>query len=100
MKSVRVGPFDFKIIEMDKVTAAENYGLYLPDAMEIHVCKGMDKRRGGEILIHEIMHAIADMQNLQLKDDEERIVRSMAIGLAQVIRDNQKLFADIVKALK
>jgi hypothetical protein len=97
---VRIGHLDFAIVEMDKVSASESYGLYMSADQEIHIAKGIGPRRRAEILLHEILHGIADMQTLQLKDDEERIVRSMAIGLASVIRDNQALFNEIVKALK
>jgi hypothetical protein len=100
MKTVRIGHLDFKIVEMNKVPAHEFYGLYLADPQEIQLGKDMTPRRRGEILLHEILHGVADMMNLQLKEDEERIVRSMALGLAQVIRDNQKIFTEIVKALK
>jgi hypothetical protein len=102
MSKVRLGHLDFRIIEMDKVPANEAYGLYLSDAQEIHLCKGMTRHRQGEVLLHEILHGIVDHQNLAhlLKDLEEPVVRGIAIGLASLIRDNQKLFADIAKALK
>lgn len=102
MSKVRIGHLDFEIIEMAHVNAKDNYGLYVPDAQEIHLCRGMAPHKQGEILLHEIMHGIADVQSLAfvLQDKEEHVVRAMAIGLATVIRDNQKLFTDIVKALK
>jgi Zn-dependent peptidase ImmA (M78 family) len=102
MSKVRIGHLDFSIIEMAYVNAKDSYGLYVADAQEIHICKGMTPHKQGEVLLHEILHGIADVQSLAfvLKDNEEHVVRSMAIGLANVIRDNQKLFLDIVKALK
>ncbi len=102
MSKVRIGHLDFDILEMAHVNAKDNYGLYVPDAQEIHLCKGMTPHKQGEVLIHEILHGIADVQSLAfvLGDKEEQVVRSLAIGLATAIRDNQKLFSDIVKALK
>jgi predicted metal-dependent peptidase len=100
MKSVRIGHIDYKIVEMEKLTAAANYGMFVSEDEEIHMRLGMSPRRTGEVLLHEIFHGIVEHQNMQLKDDEERIVTSFAYGLAQVIRDNQKLFAEILKALK
>ena len=102
MSKVRLGHLDFTIIEMAYVNAKDSYGLYVPDAQEIHICRGMTRHKQGEILLHEIMHGIVDVQSLQfvLKDNEEQVVRSMAVGMADVIRDNQKLFLDIVKSLK
>jgi hypothetical protein len=100
MKSVRIGHIDYKIIVMDKLTASANYGMFVSEDEEIQLRAGMTPKRTGEVLIHEILHGVVEHQNMQLKDDEERIVTSFAYGLAQVIRDNQKLFAEILKALK
>jgi len=102
VSKVRIGHLDFLIREMDHVNARDSYGLYVGEAQEIHLCKGMHGRRQGEVLIHEILHGIVDQYNLAhvLGDKEEPVVRGLALGLAAVIRDNQKLFADIVKALK
>lgn len=100
-KSVRIGHIDFTIVEMDKISATNKYGMYMQADEEIHLSSGMSKRRWGEILLHEILHGVWDMQSLGLKEEEEeRIVRSLANGLAQVIRDNQKVIGEIVKALK
>lgn len=102
MSKFRIGHLDFKIVEMAYVNAKDSYGLYVPDAQEIHICKGMTPHKQGEILLHEILHGVADVQSLAfvLGDKEEHVVRAMAIGLATAMRDNQKLFADILKALK
>jgi hypothetical protein len=102
MSKVRLGHLDFALVEMDKISAAESFGFYSAEAQEIHICRGMDRRRSAEVIIHELLHGIVDFQNLAhiLKDNEEPVVRGIAIGLATVIRDNQKLFADLVKALK
>lgn len=102
MSKVRLGHLDFSIIEMAYVNAKDSYGLYVADAQEIHICKGMTPQKQGEVLLHELLHGVVDIQSLAfvLKDNEEHVVRSMAIGLANLIRDNQKLFLDIVKALK
>jgi hypothetical protein len=102
MSKVRLGHLDFDLVEMDKISAAESFGFYAAEAQEIHICKGMNRRRQGEVIIHELLHGIVDFQNLQhiLKDNEEPVVRAMAIGLATVIRDNQKLFTDLVASLK
>lgn len=102
MTKIRINHLDFSIIEMAHVNAKDSYGLYVADAQEIHICKGMTPHKQGEVLLHEILHGVADNQSLSfvLGEREEHVVRAMAIGLANVIRDNQKLFLDIVKALK
>lgn len=98
--SVRIGHIDYKIVEMEKLTASANYGMFVSEDEEIHLRSGMSPRRTGEVLLHEILHGIVEHQNLLLKEDEERIVTSIANGLSAVIRDNQAVFIQIVKALK
>lgn len=102
MSKIRLGHLDIVIREMDHINARESYGLYLSEAQEIHLSKGMHRHRQGEVLIHEILHGLVDVQNLAhvLGDKEEAVVRGLAIGLATAIRENQKLFSDIIKALK
>jgi Zn-dependent peptidase ImmA (M78 family) len=102
MSKVKLGHLDFSIIEMAYVNAKDSYGLYVADAQEIHICKGMTPHKQGEVLLHELLHGVVDMQSLStvLGANEEQVVRSIANGLSTIIRDNQKLFLDIVKALK
>lgn len=102
MSKVRLGHLDFVIREMDHVNAKDSYGLYVAEAQEIHLSKGMTPRRQAEVLMHEILHGLVDHYNLAhiLGDKEEPVVRGLALGLATAIRDNQKLFADMVKSLK
>jgi hypothetical protein len=102
MSKVRIGNLDFTIKEMAPVNAKESYGLYLAEAQEIQICSGLTPHKHAEILIHEILHGLVDTQSLQfvLKDNEEQVVRSLAIGLASAIRDNPKVFAFLVKCLK
>lgn len=44
-----------------------------------------------EIMFHEILHAIWDVQGLESKERCERVVRQMAIGLTLLLRDNPTL---------
>lgn len=57
--------------------------------------------RASETLLHEIFHAICGKWNLDLtKDEEERVVTSMASGLCTVWLDNPEVLAWIGKGLK
>ena len=98
MSKVRLGHLDFIVVEMDSLNSKDSYGLYVAELQQIQLCKGMSRQRHGEVLLHEILHGIVDVQNLAylLKDTEEPVVRGMAIGLATAIRDNPKVFADII----
>ena len=55
----------------------------------------VDVTRGGvqiaETLLHEILHAIWDVQVMEIKDPEERLVTCFASGLTGVWIDNPSL---------
>lgn len=47
----------------------------------------------GVTYLHEMLHAIANAYNISLpKKKEEKIIDQFAIGLYQVIKDNEDLF--------
>lgn len=100
-KSVRIGPFDFSIIPMDETDARANYGSFSAEHHEIRLRPTFaNRRQWAETLLHEIHHGIWEVQGINSKDGEERIVRATAIGWSCVFRDNQALMAEILKALK
>lgn len=102
MSKVRLGHLDFTVVEMDSLNSKDSYGLYVAELQQIQLCKGMSRQRHAEVLLHEILHGVVDFQNLAyiLKENEEPVVRGLAIGLATAMRDNPKVFEEIVKALK
>jgi len=55
--------------------------------------------RAAETLLHEIMHGVYWAYGIDDKDDEERVVSTMAAGLQQVWRDNPELMAWITEAV-
>ena len=52
--------------------------------------------------LHEILHAVSCAMALEAADfkSDEDMVHPMSNGLATVMRDNPKVFQDILKALK
>lgn len=100
-KSVRIGPFDFRFVEMDETDGRAHYGSFSAETQEIRLRKTFaSKAQWAETVLHEIFHGLWDAQSINAKEGEERIVRKMALGMAQVIRDNPALIAEIAKALK
>jgi len=97
---VRVGPHDIEICQMDDTDAKNNYGVYISEEHKIKLRPAFaNRRQWAETLLHEIKHAIWDMQSISAKDGEERIVRAEAMGWAGVFRDNAELMIDLVKAM-
>jgi antirestriction protein ArdC len=101
MKSVRIGPFDIAISEMEPSQAKGHYGFYDGELHQIQLrAQFANPKQWAETLLHEIGHGIFDVYGINPKDGEERIVRQFAIGQSQVMRDNQALFMEMLKALK
>lgn len=101
-ESLRVGAFDFKIVEFTPMGAASarRYGEF--SAMEglIRIDPQAGRIKTLDTLLHELLHAIYWTWNIHDTDDEERTVASMSTGLTQVIRDNPDLLRFILESIK
>lgn len=51
-------------------------------------------------LLHEILHGIYHIYNIQQGDEEERVVNTFANGMIQVFQDNPDLLTYLKKATK
>lgn len=100
-KSLRIGPFDFQIIEYHPMSAAacRRYGEF--SSME--VCIRIDPQAGCvktvDTLIHELTHAIYWTYGIDDKDKEERVAGFMGTAWTQIYRDNPDLLRFIGEAL-
>jgi hypothetical protein len=92
--SLRIGYRDYKVDRWpSKAANAHNAnGLCDPISAVIHVSEDRTGYDAIATLLHEILHAVFDMADIDPKqDDEERIVTRLASALAQVWRDNPSL---------
>lgn len=55
---------------------------------EITIDKALPKESHDQVLMHEIIHAICDLQGLYDIGDDENKVQSLATALHQVFKDN------------
>lgn len=53
-----------------------------------------------ETIIHELLHGIYRAYSLYGKDDEERTVEAIGVGVLQIVRDNPKLMKALAELLK
>jgi hypothetical protein len=99
---IRVGYVDYRIIPTTKEVEEEGaIGYHSPTAHVIMVKPGLNKPETANTLLHETVHAIIEHAGLQLTEDgEEEIVRAVANGLCQVIRDNPAFMPCIVKGMR
>lgn len=88
---VKVGPFLYEIInwESGEAEAANCLGRCDLRELRIRVRTDMPQPMQAEILVHEIMHAIWSHAYIDdVPKKEETIVSMLAMGFAQVLRDN------------
>lgn len=98
--SVRVGPFDILLGQLDEKTAKSVYGLFSEESQTILLRPTFaSSSQCAETLIHELLHAVWNVQNIG-GTNEERVVTKLSLGLAQVMRDNKDLIRTLLKALK
>jgi hypothetical protein len=100
-KSIRVGPFDVSVAQMPPGEPEADYGDYEDSKLRIQMAATFaSPAQEAETFIHEILHAIWTTYNVKDEDKEERTVATLAIGLAQVLRDNKDLAEWLRDALK
>ena len=103
-EQLRIGPFDVKIkvIPGDLGDAQKIWGKFSRDLNIITLNGGItDPIRAVEILTHEMIHAVWAIYVIEEnKDDEERIVSTMGVAWAQILRDNPHWIKWVTKTLK
>lgn len=93
---VRIGSVDYEVTVEDKtivLDAVQCKGKIDYEYHKINIDSSIHDKQGQEqTFLHELIHGIVRERNLNLNADEETIVDGLAIGLHQVIRDNQHIF--------
>lgn len=70
-----------------------------PSKCQIRIQEGQHPVEEADTVIHEIMHGICYLMNLDLSDEmEEHVVRKLATGLTQAFVDNPNLLTYIANA--
>src|SRR5258705_11539277 len=96
--TVKVGPFDVKIVEFDKDDEDMKlcFGAFDPMSLKIYLRPDFaTKMLEVETLIHEVLHSVYWIQGIKHgpKNIEEHVVHNMSVGLTQVWRDNPNLIS-------
>ena len=92
-KKVKIANHIFNIIDWhpDIASAKQRFGECDCDQLTIRVSTIFPDSHVKETLLHEINHAIFWAYNIKSKDNEERIVTMVSVGLSQVLQDNPKI---------
>lgn len=89
--TVYIAPFEYQVrfIEGDRSLEPTRIGVCDKHEHEIAVCAGLNPQMTGNVLIHEMLHAVFYSMGIEIGDDnEEDLVNRLANGLQQVMRDN------------
>lgn len=102
--SIRVGPFDYRIEVWTAMQAAgeRKFGACSTCEQKISIQRDMPTAvKAADTLLHEALHAIFWVYNIQDEDKEERSVGILAVALVALHRDNPWLagwISDCTKA--
>lgn len=93
-ETVKIGWKEFKVnitepSEVLRSGGTDCYGDIYWEKNEIRLNKANEPDQMQCTLLHEILHGISDMQDIDLS---ENVVRRLANGLYSVIKDNPELF--------
>lgn len=90
---IKIGAHVYTVETSKSLGVKDNYGKAEMESLEIFIREDIPQSLKEETLLHEIMHQIRQLNNLDVKDEEEeeRIVQIMSHGLYQVLTDNNLL---------
>ena len=88
---VKIGAYDYKVVEMDKLEHEGNklWGLCDREENVIYLQKGMKRKKEKEVFIHECLHAIEESYGLDLGEDK---VNLLGLAFMALITDNKLRF--------
>jgi hypothetical protein len=87
LERVRVLGLDYRLESKTRITSggAAQRGLCNPHRQTISILEGITPDQHGEVLLHEVLHAIEDGMGF---DCDEATVRGFGRGLWAVVKDN------------
>lgn len=90
-KTIRVGPFDIKIKQLEGEARDTCLGTFSDTTMSIAMRDVYETdQQMAETFLHEFLHALFSVAGIQDKDSHERTVALLSTILAGAIRDNPK----------
>ena len=97
-ESIRVGGVEYKVIVEPRLNDGQKMlaGQYRPMDCQIAVCEEGGHEYKCLSMWHEIMHAIENQAQLDLGDQQEKVIEAFARGVYQVLQDNGRRLFDIV----
>ena len=101
--TVKIGPLTYTISRFDPREANERalYGFVRNADQAIWIDLQHGPERGALALLHELLHAVADVHPIELgdKDKEESIVQALTTVLGASLRDSPEVWLWILERL-
>ena len=93
--TIRIGWADYtvRLLPADEAHRAGLFGESLHGAQEITLADDQSGLRAANTVLHEIIHAVRRIGEMQEGDNDERETAVVANGLMQVWRDNPEFVA-------
>lgn len=93
MKTVKILGLTYRITEVECVNKEElRRGEINFLTNEIRIDQSLPEDLKGQVLIHEVLHAIFDLLGYEDLCSDENKVQGIATALHQVLKENQSLF--------
>lgn len=91
---LKVGAKEYEIVHKLELieVGGELYGKHEYDEAKIYIANKYPQIIQNETFLHEMFHAIAEMQDLKDLSSDEHSIQLLAKGLYLVIKDNPHIF--------
>ena len=97
---IKIGYLYYKIIEVPYVDtdgASVLNGEVNHDKLHIQIRESIPNAKKREVILHEILHAIADNSTINLDEDQ---IETLAVGLSSFLIDNLEYVKRIIKEVE
>lgn len=91
---IKIGPYEYEVLECEQIKSDKGedcWGLQDTFNHKIMVSSKIKPDRQKVVLIHELLHALYELQGLPRKAEEEHVVTCLAPVLFQVLKENPEL---------
>lgn len=93
-KTIRIGSTEIRVKETKELDRDESDGMYSASQKVIEVREGIAEDQYELVLLHEVLHACADLagMNDKVKYSEEECVNRITPWLREVLKGNKRIW--------
>ena len=96
IKQLKICGFTFNVVYKDAIVEEGNscLGVCKSDSNVIEIRTGITKQRENEVILHESLHSISNIMNLDLSENQ---VNALGVMLVEFIANNKGFIKKILK---